>query len=71
MLKVEPRFKMDRPFCGPYRVHRVTSTCAHIKLINHPDGELCLYNVFHGVGIRTSGTLHLGSVMAGCVRDVQ
>ena len=40
MLKVEPRFKLDRPFHGPYRVHRVTSTCAHIKLINQPDDEL-------------------------------
>ena len=40
MLKVEPRFKLDRPFRGPYRVHRVTSTCAYIKLINQPDGEL-------------------------------
>ena len=40
MLKVEPRFKLDHPFRGPYRVHRVTSTCAHIKLINQPDGEL-------------------------------
>ena len=40
MLKVEPRFKLDRPFRGPYRVHTVTSTCAHIKLINQPDAEL-------------------------------
>ena len=40
MLKVEPRFKLDRPFRGPYRAHTVTSTCAHIKLINKPDAEL-------------------------------
>ena len=40
MLKVEPCFKLDRPFRGPYRVHRVTSTCAHIQLINQPDAEL-------------------------------
>ena len=40
MLKVEPRFKLDRPFRGPYRVHRVPSTCAHIRLINQPDAEL-------------------------------
>lgn len=40
MLKVEPSFKLDRPFRGPYRVHRVTSTCAHIRLINQPDAEL-------------------------------
>ena len=40
MLKVEPRFKLDRLFRGPYRVHRVTSTCAHIRLINQPDAEL-------------------------------
>ena len=40
MLKVEPRFKLDQPFRSPYRVHRVTSTCAHIRLINQPDVEL-------------------------------
>ena len=40
MLKIEPRFKLDRPFRGPYRVHTVTATCAHIKLINKPDAEL-------------------------------
>ena len=40
MLKVELRFKLDRPFRGYYRVHRVTSTCAHIRLINQPDAEL-------------------------------
>ena len=40
MLKVEPRFKLDRPYRGPYRVHTVTSTCAHIQLINQPDSEV-------------------------------
>ena len=40
MLTVEPRFKLDCPFRGPYRVHTVTSTCAHIKFINKPDAEL-------------------------------
>ena len=40
MLRVEPCFKLDWPFRGPYRVHTVTSTFAHIKLINQPDAEL-------------------------------
>ena len=45
MLKVEPHFKLDRPFRGPYRVHTVTSTCAHIKLINQPDAELIMVSL--------------------------
>ena len=40
MLKVEPRFKLDRTFGGPYRVTGVTSTCATIVPINTPDGEV-------------------------------
>ena len=39
MLKVEPVFKLDRTFCGPYRVHNVTSTCAGIQPINSPNEE--------------------------------
>ena len=31
MLKVEPTFKLDRTFRGPYRVHDVTPTCASIQ----------------------------------------
>ena len=40
MLKVEPRFKLDRSFRGPYRVYTVTDTCAHIRPINKPDDDL-------------------------------
>ena len=40
MLKIEPCFKLDWPFRGPYRVHTLTSTCAQIKLINQPDANL-------------------------------
>ena len=39
MLKVEPTFKLDRTFCGLYRVHNVTSTCAGIQPINSPNEE--------------------------------
>ena len=39
MLKVEPTFKLDRTFRGPYRVHNVTSTCAGIQPINSPNEE--------------------------------
>ena len=40
MLKVEPRFKLDRTYRGPYHVQGVTSTCATIVPINTPDGEV-------------------------------
>ena len=39
MLKVDAKFKLDRSFRGPYRVHNVTSTCACIQPINSPDKE--------------------------------
>ena len=39
MLKVDPKFKLDRAFRGPYRVHQVTSTCACIQPVNRPDQE--------------------------------
>jgi len=34
MLKVEPRFKLDRPYKGPYRVKEVTPTNVFIQQIN-------------------------------------
>lgn len=40
MLKVEPRFKLDRTFRGPYRVYTVTATCAQIRPIHKPDDDL-------------------------------
>ena len=39
MLKVETTFKLDRTFCGPYRIFNVTSTCASIQPINSPNEE--------------------------------
>ena len=39
MLKVEPTFKLDRTFRGPYRVHDVTPTCPSIQPINSPNKE--------------------------------
>ena len=39
MLKMEPTFKLERIFRGPYRVHNVTSTCAGIQPINSPNEE--------------------------------
>ena len=39
MLKVEPRFKLDRNYKGPYRVQEVTATNATIQLMNEPDSE--------------------------------
>ena len=40
MLKVEPRFKLDRSFRGPFRVYTVTATCTHIRPVNKPDDDL-------------------------------
>ena len=40
MLKVEPRFKLDRSYRGPYRVQRVTPTNVFIRPINDPNGEV-------------------------------
>ena len=39
MLKVDPKFKLDHSFRGPYRVHSVTATCACIQPVNCPDKE--------------------------------
>ena len=40
MLRVEPRFKLDRTFRGPYRVTGVTPTNVLIRPINDPNGEV-------------------------------
>lgn len=40
MLKVEPRFKLDRSFRGPYCVYTITDTCEHIRPINKPSDDL-------------------------------
>ena len=40
MLKVQPQFKLDRSFGGPYRVYTVTDTCAHIRPIDKPNDDL-------------------------------
>ena len=39
MLKVEPRFKLDRAYKGPYRVMEVTSTNAVIRPVHDPLAE--------------------------------
>jgi len=39
MLKVDTKFKLDQAFRGPYRVHKVTFTCACIQPVNRPDQE--------------------------------
>ena len=40
MLKVEPRFKLDHPYKGPYRVKEVTPTNVFIQQINDPGSEV-------------------------------
>ena len=47
MLKLDPKFKLDRNFRGPYRVHGVTSTTARIQLINNPDAEVVCVSLQH------------------------
>ena len=44
MLKVDSKFKLDRQFRGPYRVHNVIATCAYIQPINMPNSVWDLYN---------------------------
>jgi len=39
MLKVDPRFKLDRGFKGPYHVQDATATNAAIKMVNNPNSE--------------------------------
>ena len=39
MLKVQPRFKLDRPYKGPFQVQSLTSTNAVIKLVNDTNAE--------------------------------
>ena len=60
MLKVDPKFKLDRNFHGPYRVHGVTSTSARIQLINNPDLQTN-QNMQHTHFLRSHGavTQHL------------
>ena len=47
MLKVDPKFKLDRTFRGPYHVHGVTSTSARIQPINNPDAEVICVSLQH------------------------
>ena len=39
MMKVEPKFRLDRTYRGPYRVLDVTSTNAIIQKVNDPNSE--------------------------------
>ena len=39
MLKIEPRFQLDRGYKGPFRVNEVTSTNATIQMMNDPKAE--------------------------------
>ena len=39
MMKVEPKFRLDCTYKGPYRVLDVTSTNAIIQKVNDPDSE--------------------------------
>ena len=39
MMKVEPRFKLDRSYKGPYRVTEVTATNGIVKPMNGPDKD--------------------------------
>ena len=39
MLKVEPMFKLDHGYKGPYRVNEVTTTNAAIQMMNDPTAE--------------------------------
>ena len=38
-VKVQPKFKLDRNFHGPFRVYEVTGTNAKVKPVTKPDVE--------------------------------
>ena len=40
MINEQLKFKLDRPYHGPFRVYEVTDTNAKIKPVSDPDGEL-------------------------------
>ena len=40
MLKVQPHFKLDHSFRGPYHVYTVMDKCAHIRPIDKPNDDL-------------------------------
>ena len=40
MLKVEPRFRLDRSYKGPYRVVSVTATNVFIHPLNNPEDQI-------------------------------
>ena len=40
MLKVDPKFKLNKDFHGPYQVHGETSTNARTQPNNKPDAEV-------------------------------
>ena len=39
MLKVEPKFKLDRGFKGLYRVQNITTTIATMQMNNNSNSE--------------------------------
>ena len=47
MLKIEPRFRLDRGYKGPFRVNEVTSTNATIQMMNDPKAELIVVSLQH------------------------
>ena len=51
MMKVEPNFRLDRTYRGPYRVLDVTSTNSIIQKVNDPDSEklMSLYRGYPSV----------------------
>jgi len=73
MLKVEPYFKLGCPFRGQYRVHTVTCTCIHIKVINQLDAELITVTIQRLSQCRKQdiSTVNLGLSMSGHVSNVR
>ena len=39
LVKVPPKFKLDRTYHGPYRVYEVTGTNVKVKPVSTPDVE--------------------------------
>ena len=58
MLKVDPKFKLDRQFRGPYCVHNVTETCAYVQPINIQVIRVIIATVtLHRTGVEVSSAL--------------
>ena len=46
-MKVQPKFKLDRTYHGPYRVYEATGTNMKVKPVSTPDVESITLSLQH------------------------